>query len=220
MATSLREVPTAFIAETDELPTRDTASLRKVRRSWSRKCRAAPAQTVLDLGLAIGRKRPSLRWIGYELVRHHRGAFAALDDAQLARFAPALDSWESVDAFGRILVGPAWAAGRISGALIESWRDSPNRWLRRAALVSTVALNMPADSGRPDGDARRTLAICEPLIDDRDDMVVKALSWALRALAVRDPDAVRAFLDRHDAALAARVKREVGNKMRTGLKNP
>jgi len=37
---------------------------------------------------------------------------------------------------------------------------------------------------------------------------------------VRDPDAVRAFLAAHDAVLAARVKREVRNKLRTGLKNP
>ena len=46
MATSLREVPAAFITETDALAIRDTASLRKIRRDWSRKCRVAPAQTA------------------------------------------------------------------------------------------------------------------------------------------------------------------------------
>ena len=51
-------------------------------------------------------------------------------------------------------------------------------------------------------------------------MVVKALSWALRALVVHDPDAVRGFLVEHDDVLAARVKREVNNKLETGLKNP
>jgi 3-methyladenine DNA glycosylase AlkD len=51
-------------------------------------------------------------------------------------------------------------------------------------------------------------------------MVVKALSWALRELGRQDAAPVRAFLDRHDGALAPRVKREVGNKLRTGLKNP
>ena len=49
-------------------------------------------------------------------------------------------------------------------------------------------------------------------------MVVKALSWALRELVVRDPGAVRTFLDEHD--LAARVRREVTNKLQTGLKQP
>jgi 3-methyladenine DNA glycosylase AlkD len=51
-------------------------------------------------------------------------------------------------------------------------------------------------------------------------MVVKALSWALRELVVHDPDAVRAFLSEHEDVLAARVKREVRNKLTTGLKNP
>jgi 3-methyladenine DNA glycosylase AlkD len=50
--------------------------------------------------------------------------------------------------------------------------------------------------------------------------VVKALSWALRELVVHDPQAVREFLGAHEGILAARVKRETGNKLRTGLKNP
>ena len=52
------------------------------------------------------------------------------------------------------------------------------------------------------------------------DLVVKALSWALRELVVHDPLAVRVFLDGNEAVLAGRVKREVCNKLRTGLKNP
>jgi len=58
------------------------------------------------------------------------------------------------------------------------------------------------------------------LVHDADDMVVKALSWALRELAKRDPQAVSAFLTKHEAALAARVVREVRNKLTTGRKNP
>jgi 3-methyladenine DNA glycosylase AlkD len=51
-------------------------------------------------------------------------------------------------------------------------------------------------------------------------MVVKALSWALRALAKNDASAVRSFLDLHSDSLAPRILREVGNKLRTGLKHP
>ncbi|HUS10646.1 MAG TPA: DNA alkylation repair protein, partial [Pyrinomonadaceae bacterium] len=64
------------------------------------------------------------------------------------------------------------------------WARSKNRWLRRTALVSTVPLNNKARGGR--GDSERTLMICEMLLDDRDDMVIKALSWALRELSKRD----------------------------------
>jgi 3-methyladenine DNA glycosylase AlkD len=70
------------------------------------------------------------------------------------------------------------------------------------------------------GDVERTLAVCRMLVDDYDDMVVKALSWALRALVVHDAEAVNDFLEEHGEVLAARVKREVRNKIATGLKNP
>jgi 3-methyladenine DNA glycosylase AlkD len=79
-------------------------------------------------------------------------------------------------------------------------------------------LNVKAQGGS--GDAERTLAVCELLVEDRAEMVVKAMSWALRALAVREPRVVERFVDRHQARLAALVKREVGNKLRTGVKNP
>ena len=62
--------------------------------------------------------------------------------------------------------------------------------------------------------------MCRLLVDDSDDMVVKAMSWALRELVVHDPDAVNEFLDEHGDVLAARVRREVRNKLATGLKNP
>jgi 3-methyladenine DNA glycosylase AlkD len=51
-------------------------------------------------------------------------------------------------------------------------------------------------------------------------MVVKALSWALRALAQREPEAVRLFLKDQRSNLAPRILREVSNKLTTGLKNP
>jgi 3-methyladenine DNA glycosylase AlkD len=121
-----------------------------------------------------------------------------------------------VDTFGCYVAGPAWHQGQLADAVVHGWAASQDRWWRRAALVSTVALNCRARGGR--GDTARTLAVCERLVEDRDDMVVKALSWALRELAKRDAPAVRQFLDAHGARLAGRVRREVESKLTTGLK--
>jgi 3-methyladenine DNA glycosylase AlkD len=106
----------------------------------------------------------------------------------------------------------------VPDALIHRWAGSEDCWWRRAALVSTVALNVRSHGGF--GDVQRTLAVCRLLVDDHDDMVAKAMSWALRHLVIHDPDAVRRFLAEHEAALAPRVKREVRAKLATGLKNP
>ena len=139
------------------------------------------------------------------------------DMPDLEQLGAGLDSWVAVDCFACYLAGPAWRNGQVSDRLIHRWARSADRWWRRAALVSTVPLNSRSQGG---GDAVRTFAVCERLLDDRDDMVVKALSWALREAAKRDPAAVRDFVAGRRDRLAARVLREVGNKLTTGRKNP
>jgi 3-methyladenine DNA glycosylase AlkD len=137
---------------------------------------------------------------------------------RLLRLGHGINSWFAVDAFACYLAGPAWRENQVADPLIHRWARSRDRWWRRAALVSTVPLNNKARGGT--GDTERTLAVCRRLVDDPDDMVVKAMSWALRELAKRDPRSVRSFLEEHAGVLAARVVREVQNKLATGLKNP
>ena len=153
------------------------------------------------------------RCVAYELVSHHKPTLASLGQRELEGLGKNLDSWGAVDTFACYLSGPAWRDGQIPDALVHQWARSPDRWWRRAALVSTVPLSRS-------GHSRQTLRVCRMLSADRDDMVVKALSWALRELARRDPESVVDFLARHSQALAARVLREVRNKLTTGLKNP
>jgi len=188
---------------------------RRARREVSALIRDWPGVDVLTTAhLLLDRHR----WVAYELIYHHSAALAMLDEQEVLRLGAGLDSWGAVDAFCRYIAGPAWQRGQLPDAVVASWASSPDRWWRRAALVSTVPLNLRAAGGT--GDRTRTLAICMVLVDDRDDMVVKALSWALRELTVWDPAAVQAFLDEHGDRVAARVRREVSNKLATGLKNP
>jgi 3-methyladenine DNA glycosylase AlkD len=210
-----REITAAVRA----LPRRDTAAVRAVRRDYSRRLANEPPAYIFDLARRLlDESDPLFRWFAYELVHFHRATLRALRAKHLAQLGRGLGRWEDVDTFAPYLAGPAWREGQVSDALIQRWARSKDRWWRRAALVSTVALNNQARGGG--GDPARTLLICRMLVADRDDMVVKAMSWALRALAVRDARAVRAFLTEHESGLAARVKREVNNKLTTGLKNP
>jgi len=205
-------------ADIAALPRRTTAAVRAVRRGHSRDLCRADAVFVIEVACRLLASDDRLRWVACELIRHHSGAFQAVDGALLAEFGRGMASWDAVDGFARTLSGPAWQRGIVADALIYGWAQSPNLWWRRAALVSTVALNMRSHGGA--GDARRTLAVCRMLAADREDMAQKALSWALRELIVHDAAAVRQFLADHDAQLAARVKREVNHKLATGLKSP
>jgi 3-methyladenine DNA glycosylase AlkD len=209
----------AIARDIAELPRSDTASVRAIRKAWSKTLRRSSAADVLAVAEAFEAKAgQGGKWVAYELIRFHPGALAAVTEAQIAGFAGRAQSWYAVDALGTILAGLLWLRGRLGDELIAAWSRSEDRWLRRSALVATVGLNARA-SGGP-GDAPRTLDICRRLAPDRDDMVEKALSWALRELSRRDRPAVERFMAQMDQSLPARVQREVRNKLATGLKTP
>jgi 3-methyladenine DNA glycosylase AlkD len=215
----VEELEAEISAQLALLPQRGTESIRSVRRQFSKRLANVTPELVVQLAFRlIDRSDTIYRFFAYELVHHHKQALRSLNAAALGELGRGIDNWGAVDTFACYLAGPAWREQQVSDSLIKSWARSRDRWWRRAALVSTVPLNNKARGGR--GDPLRTLKICEMLVRDRDVMVVKALSWALRELAKRDPKSVREFLVNHEAVLAPLVYREVNNKLSTGLKNP
>ena len=205
-----------------------TPALRRIARREARELKSTPGEDVLEIcNLLIehggsGRVRrqehgPAYesRMVAFDLAWMHRETFALLNWRELERLGRTLDGWASVDHFARKLSGPAWRRGQITDARVRRWATSSDFWWRRAGLVSTIALN-ERHLGR--GDAKRTLEICELFVDDRADLHVKALSWAVRELGIRDPDAAIEFIILHEDRLAPRVIREVRNKIETGHK--
>jgi 3-methyladenine DNA glycosylase AlkD len=203
-----------IVARLQALPNLKMEPVRVVRREFFRRIVSAPPQQVLELALRLLNQH---RFVAYELVHHHRATMRSLGERELEQLGRGIASWDAVDTFACYLSGPAWREHQMSDVVIEGWAHSPDRWWRRAALVSTVPLNLKARGGR--GDTARTLLICRLLIADRDDMVIKAMSWALREQSRRDPQAVRDFLVEYEGQFAARVVREVRHKLTTGVKN-
>ena len=205
-----------------------TPDLRRIARREARELKSSPGEEVLEVcNLLVehggsGRVRrqehgPAYesRMVAFDLAWMHKQAFALLNWQELERLGRTLDGWASVDHFARKLSGPAWQRGQITDARVHRWATSSDFWWRRAGLVSTIALN---ERHLGKGDAGRTLEICELFVDDRADLHVKALSWALRELAIRDPDAVIEYIIDREERLAPRVLREVRNKIETGHK--
>lgn len=195
----------------------DATAMRSVCKEVSKAMRDLPARKVISWGLELVELAPPGSYgIVYELFRYHPKAMSKITVRDLKRYGRNMEGWGEVDCFGAT-AGLAWQQGRISDEDVFSWAASKSRWWRRAALVSTVPLNMKSYGG--EGDPERTFAVCRLLLDDRDDMVEKAMSWALRALAVREPKLVKAFVDEHEDRLAKRAIREVRNKLKSGRKD-
>jgi 3-methyladenine DNA glycosylase AlkD len=215
----LDDLANEIVGRLSALPQLDTQTIRNLRREFSKRLANTAPELIVELALKLIRRSEFIpRFVAYELVQHHKEAIQSLKAKSLEDLGAGIDSWVAVDTFACYLSGPAWRERQVSDSLIQRWARSEDRWWRRAAVVSTVALNNKARGGR--GDTSRTLMICEMLHGDRDDMVVKAISWALRELAKLDPAAVRRFMGDHEGKLAPRVIREVNSKLQTGLKNP
>jgi 3-methyladenine DNA glycosylase AlkD len=216
---SVKALTKEIQARVHALPELRARQLRAIRRDLSKRLINSDSHFVLRLALNLLELSAfEFRFIAYELVQHHRMAASSLDAATLEKLGNGIDSWAAVDCFACYLAGPAWREGHIGDSVVRRWSRSGDRWWRRAALVATVPLNNKARGGT--GDSPRTLKICRLMVDDRDPMVTKALSWTLRELTKRDSQAVREFLEKERDRLAPLVRREVEHKLATGLKNP
>ena len=85
-------------------------------------------------------------------------------------------SWSHVDYFcGEVMAPLLWKYRVETLALIETWNHSPNRWKRRASVVTFTR-----KVGRSGEFTEDVLRLCENLIWDTEDIVQKGVGWALK----------------------------------------
>jgi 3-methyladenine DNA glycosylase AlkD len=170
---SMNEDPKAAAVEYIEayraLPDKTAKPVWALQREFAHSLKGASPQYVLEVARALFYNEDNPTH-AYALLMLHKETFQMLGEAEIEEFGQGMDSWWTVDSYARWLSGPAWLNGQISDSLVHKWARSEDRWWRRAALVSSVALNVRSHGGY--GDAARTLAVCRMLVSDRDDMVV------------------------------------------------
>ena len=192
-------------------------NIRPIVKELSTQYKKSPPEDIVELAKGLNATRIlEAQQIAFELLDKNKAARRQLTLNDVLEFGAGIDNWISVDHFAGYIAGPCWREGQIQDQVVEEWAASEDRWWRRAAVVSTVALNQKARGGS--GDVVRTLKICGLVVADKDDMVAKALSWALRELAKREPDPVVEFVDQNENVLPKRVIREVRRKVTTGRK--
>lgn len=193
-------------------------NMKVLIKKWWGQLKLLTPNKLLQLAFELVQTRIlECNMVAFELLWKNKNALNLLTLNDLGILGQNMDNWVTTDTFAIMISGYAWRENQISDSDILNWLKSDNRWWRRAAVVSTVTLNLRSRGGT--GDTLRTLLICEKVITDRDDMIVKALSWALRELSKSDKPAVEEFMKKYDTQLAGRVRREVYTKLETGRKN-
>ena len=111
------------------------------------------------------------------------------------RFLPDVNNWESCDQLCAALLGEALAVDPNYMDVIENWVKDENLWVRRASLVAPVYLRRAKYSEQVMLDLdRRTLAICDTLLNDREKYIRKAVDWSIREVIKRRYDLGREWL--------------------------
>jgi len=104
-----------------------------------------------------------------------------------------VNNWDLVDASSEFILGP-WLLARDRSMLAEL-AASDSLWERRVAVLATFEFIKH-------GDAATTLELAEQLLDDREDLMQKAVGWMLREVGKRvSREALTGFLDAHAAAM-------------------
>jgi hypothetical protein len=185
-----------------------TQDVRNVRILYSRLYEDADPEDLLLLAEQLIFEE-GYRFVPYELITHHPGAIEKLSPERALALGKGIHDGSSADIFAQFILAPAWKKHIVTDEHIDQWFTSGDVWQRRAALVSTIYL---------DGDIERMLHYAERLLDDHEDLIIKALSWVLRSAIKIDKDAVLNFLEAHEGRLNSRIRREVRNKETMGVK--
>lgn len=96
-----------------------------------------------------------------------------------------VDNWDLVDGSAPTVVGE-YLLDR-SRARLDRWAKARSMWRRRIAIMATLAFIRRNDFAD-------TLRIADTLLNDKHDLIHKAVGWMLREVGNRDRAAMEAFL--------------------------
>jgi 3-methyladenine DNA glycosylase AlkD len=105
------------------------------------------------------------------------------------------DNWAVTDQLSTQIVSIVIDKFPKLAETVESWSNSPNRWLRRASAVSLVK---PAGKGRYLEHAYRIATV---LLPDAHDLIHKACGWLLREAGKSDAARLERYLLEHRSAI-------------------
>lgn len=105
-----------------------------------------------------------------------------------------VNNWDLVDSTTSQIIGDYLFNHQDKLSLLEDWAKSDNLWERRIAIVATWAF-IKQDEFTP------TLKIAKLLLNDKHDLIHKAVGWMLREVYKKDTDTCKMFLRENYAQL-------------------
>ncbi len=148
------------------------------------------------------------RMAAVELLTLAAPRLAADDLATVERLLRESGTWALVDGLAGNVAGEIALHDPRSWPLIDAWAVDADFWVRRSALL---ALLRGIRAGRPD--LARFTRCAEPMLDEKEFFIRKAIGWVLREISRRDPDWVASWTEQHLSALPGVTFREAVRRL-------
>jgi 3-methyladenine DNA glycosylase AlkD len=140
------------------------------------------------------------QYVACDLLRQHARKLQANDLAKLEKLVTSKSWWDSVDglvpSIGELVLHEPQLSARMDELIAAD-----NFWLQRVAILHQLAWKDKTDQDR-------LFRYCLHCADDKEFFIRKAIGWALRQHARVAPDAVRAFVKKHQNTLSPLSVRE------------
>lgn len=169
------------------------ASMPAIRQAATAVRRAhpeLPREALVALVEALW-QRPvhELRAAAVELLDQFGSRLVPADLALLERLLRESRTWALVDGLAANVVGQLVERHPSAARTLDRWARDPDFWIRRAALL---ALLLPLRRG--EGDFERFARYAEPLLEEKEFFIRKAIGWVLRETSKKRPDLVWSWL--------------------------
>ena len=98
-----------------------------------------------------------------------------------------INNWDLVDASVHYIIGTAVINGIYDMQILDELSSSDSLWDRRMAMVSTWTIIRT-------GDIYPTLTLAKKLLDNKEDLMHKAIGWMLRESWKKEPTEIENFI--------------------------
>ena len=190
--------------------------LRKIAKEWLVQNKEIDEVEFVSLLQELW-SRPifEMRSLALELLIANKKVLKKFDWSVAESWLSDVDNWAHCDFLSCNIFGFLVLWDQTHLMRLRVWGRDSNKWFQRAGIVSTLQLIRKKEI-----EAEEVLAMIDQVIDNKDPMVQKAISWVLRELVrTGHGQLVGKYLKRNPPRLVGYVVREVENKLQTGLKS-
>lgn len=175
---------------------------RGVSKEIVRRAKSADPNELLSLVTDLWNEdEREFHYVGMDSIRAGAKHLRSTDLQTVRTLITKTPWWDTVDSLAVHTIGTMVSNNPELVVDMDDWIESDDIWIARTAILHQLMFKERTDTNR-------LFTYCEMRMEHTDFFIRKAIGWALRQYARTDPDAVRAFVARHDSALSGLSKRE------------